>query len=166
MLPDLRPLWQRVPQSIRILSYRVLLYIGVPVYGVNASCAQQVPFGLYIKHGRKFFVPKAESFALNLVEQYTSVSAPKLVDSIALDNYNWLAMTRKPGVPFYCVAPLMPYAERTEPANDLRNCISQFRKSRTLTDLVSAVQMAALFLTIESQGTPLDHSLRSLISMI
>ncbi|KAI9848150.1 MAG: hypothetical protein M1837_000824 [Sclerophora amabilis] len=124
----LRRSWLSVPQSLRILSYRLLLNIGSRLYENSLAWIRRVPFGLYIKHGRGNLVPKGEASALTLVEQHTDISAPRLIDSITSDNHTYLVTTQVPGVSLGQVIHLMSYPERTQLAADIRTCISQFRQ--------------------------------------
>ncbi|KAK0122470.1 hypothetical protein ONS95_010702 [Cadophora gregata] len=125
--PILQTLWCCVPEIARISVYKILLNIGLRLYGPQLAWVQRVPFGIYIKHGRGNLVPKGEASALLLVEKYTKVKAPKLIDSITRDNYTYLVMTRVPGVPLSQKIPVMSYPERKQLAIDLRAYLQEFQ---------------------------------------
>lgn len=127
-IPLLRHSWLYLPRSFRVLTYRLLLNVGIRIYGKQLAWVQRVPFGLYIKHGRGNIVSKGEAPALRLLEQCADIPAPKVIDALTVENYTYLVMTRLPGVPLLEGLPRMSYPERTQLALDLRNCFSQFRR--------------------------------------
>ena len=127
-IPIFRRIWLYFPQVIRTSTYRLLLYMGLRIYGKQLDWVQRVPFGLYIKHGRGQIVPVGEAPALRLVEQYTDVPAPRLIELLTHENYTYLVMTRLPGVPLLEAIDFMSYPERTQLAVDLWNSIFKFRQ--------------------------------------
>lgn len=85
---------------------------------------QRVPFGLYIKHGPGRFVPSGEGPALRLVEQYTKVAAPRLIDLLTTESGTYLVMTRVPGIPLEEAIQSFSYGERSLLAADIRSCVT------------------------------------------
>ncbi len=128
IIPIFRRLWLYFPRPIRTFAYRLLLNMGLRIYGKQLDWVQRVPFGLYIKHGRGKIVPDGEAPALRVIEHYTDIPAPRLIELLTSKNYTYLVMTRLPGVPLLEAIHLMSYPERTQLAIDLRNIISKFRQ--------------------------------------
>jgi hypothetical protein len=127
-IPMFRRLWLYFPRRTRALTYRLLLQVGNKMYGRTLDWVQRVPFGLYIKHGPGKFVPRGEGPALRLVEQYTKVVAPRLIDLLTTESKTYLVMTRIPGIPLQEAIQSFSYAERSQLAADIRGCVSQFRQ--------------------------------------
>lgn len=124
---SLRKVWLCFPKAIRTVAYRLLLYLGLKMYGRPLAWVQRVPFGLYIKHGPGKFVTDGEGPALDLVEKHTKVSAPRLIEVLNNSDHTYLVMTRLPGVPLDTAIHFMSYPERTQLAADLHNFICQLR---------------------------------------
>ncbi|TVY86353.1 hypothetical protein LAWI1_G007800 [Lachnellula willkommii] len=124
---SLRKVWLCFPKAIRTVAYRLLLYLGLKMYGRPLAWVQRVPFGLYIKHGPGKFVTDGEGPALDLVEKHTKVSAPRLIEVLHNIDHTYLVMTRLPGVPLETAIHFMSYPERTHLAADLHNFICQLR---------------------------------------
>lgn len=123
-----RHLWLYFPRWSRALTYRLLLKVGNKMYGRTLNWVQRVPFGLYIKHGPGKFVPSGEGPALGLVERYTNVAAPRLIDLLTTESETYLVMTRVPGTPLEEAIQSFSYAERSQLAADIRSYVSQFRQ--------------------------------------
>ncbi|KAK1143222.1 hypothetical protein N8T08_006921 [Aspergillus melleus] len=71
--------------------------------------------------------PENEPNALKLVEKYTSIPAPSLVDVGEHDGNTYMVMTHIPGQSLAHVGHLMSYAERDRFADDLAACVKQLR---------------------------------------
>ncbi|KAL2846155.1 kinase-like domain-containing protein [Aspergillus pseudoustus] len=122
-----KSLWLGLPQRLRVLCYALLGKLGQKLYPLEASVwAQRLPFGLYAK--KCYRAPENEPYALKLIEQHTSIPAPRLIDTWEHNGTPRLLMTRVPGVPVWNVCHLMSYAEREQFANDVRACVDQLRK--------------------------------------
>ncbi|KMP00997.1 hypothetical protein CIRG_01137 [Coccidioides immitis RMSCC 2394] len=79
-------LYRLIPQSIRLLLYRLLLPIGEHLYGsgtYHVRDVQRLPFNLYLKRSRLLRV-QYEAHALKMVAEYTTLNAPRVVDFIEL----------------------------------------------------------------------------------
>lgn len=101
------------------------------MYKKDNYWTQRVPFGLYIKHGPMKpmrLISKEEAPALQLVERFTNIPAPRLVDYLEDGDYTYLVMTRLPGRILMQELYTMSYPKRTSLANDLRMCIQQLKK--------------------------------------
>lgn len=122
-----RGLWSYFPRRGRVWVYRQLLRVGARLYEKPNFWTQRVPFGLYIKHGRIKLIPKGEAPALQLVEKFTNIPAPRFVDYVVDNDYAYLVMTRLPGRPLMQELYTMSYPERTALANDIRACIQQLK---------------------------------------
>ncbi|TVY86399.1 hypothetical protein LAWI1_G007874 [Lachnellula willkommii] len=127
VFPWARSLWSYFPCRGRVWVYRQLLRVGARLYEKPNFWTQRVPFGLYIKHGRMKLIPKGEAPALQLVEKFTNIPAPRLVDYVVDNDYAYLVMTRLPGRPLMQELYTMSYPERTVLANDIRSCIQQLK---------------------------------------
>jgi aminoglycoside phosphotransferase (APT) family kinase protein len=102
------------------------------MYPLEANVwAQRLPFGLYVKQSKK--ASKNEPHVLKLIENHTTIPAPRLIDTWEHDGVTNLLMTRVPGVPICDVSHLMNYAERDRFADDMRDCISQLRPIQNTT---------------------------------
>ncbi|KAJ8062498.1 hypothetical protein OCU04_009028 [Sclerotinia nivalis] len=75
-----------------------------------------------------------EPNALKLVEKYTSISAPRLVDVGNHGNETYIVMTRVPGQQLRHIYHLMSYTERNRLADDLAGSVAQLRKIPNLTE--------------------------------
>lgn len=116
-----------IPLPIRMRFYLLLWRIGRRRWGpTGAFWVQRLPFGLIMKECIR--APQSEPNALILVEKYTTIPAPRLVDVGEHDGKTYLIMTRLPGQELDMVMHLMSYAERDRFADDLANCVSQLRK--------------------------------------
>lgn len=71
--------------------------------------------------------PQSEPNALKLVERYTKITAPRLVDIGECDGKTYMIMTRLPGQQLTKVVYLMSYDERRNLADDLADCVSQLQ---------------------------------------
>lgn len=127
-IPVFRRLWLYFPKAIRLFAYRLLLKVGLRIYGAQLPWVQRVPFGLYIKHRRSDFAIDGEAPALRIIEQYTDAPAPRLIDELTSDGHTYLVMTRVPGVPLDAMLHSMTYPERSQLAIDLRSFISKLRQ--------------------------------------
>ncbi|TGO62030.1 hypothetical protein BOTNAR_0120g00160 [Botryotinia narcissicola] len=118
-------LWLWVPESIRLRCYRHMWTIGEWLYGPEeVRWVQRVPFGLYIK--RTQGTSWNESNALNIVEQYTSILAPRSIDVVedSSQGITFLVMTCLNGKSFRRSFHLMSYAERNQFMDDIGKCVT------------------------------------------
>ncbi|KAJ0414819.1 kinase-like domain-containing protein [Aspergillus carlsbadensis] len=122
-----KSLWLCLPQRLRVLCYTLLGKLGRKMYPLEAHVwAQRLPFGLYVKRCTR--APKNEAHVLKLIENYTTIPAPRLIDTWEHDGVPHLLMTRAPGVPVEDICHLMSYAERDRFADDMRDYIAQLRR--------------------------------------
>lgn len=120
-------MWLYVPIWARMRCYSLLVRIGRWLYGPStASWAQRVPFGLVVKDCVRGY--KNEPNALRLVEKYTSIPAPRVIDVGEYKDAKYLVMTRLPGQTLEDVFHLMTYAERDRFADDLGAYAAQLRR--------------------------------------
>lgn len=107
---------------------------------------ERLPFGLYMKKCMR--ASENEPNALKLVEEHTTIAAPRLVDTWEFNGARYFIMTRVPGTPVLWVYHLMSYPERERFAKDLRNCVDQLRNIPNNTS----------YLICDSLGGPItDH---------
>ncbi|KAL2856775.1 hypothetical protein BJX68DRAFT_229451 [Aspergillus pseudodeflectus] len=95
---------------------------------------QRLPFGLYMKRCR---APRNEAHVLKLVENYTTIPAPRLTDTWEHNGVSNLLMTRVCGVRVGDVCHRMSYAERDRFADNMRDCIAQLRRIPNTTPYLS-----------------------------
>lgn len=86
----------------------------------------RLPFGLILKQCVRS--PQNEPTSLKLVEKYTSIPAPRVVDVGEYGGNTYLVMTRLRGQMLHEVLHLMSYAERDRLADDLGSYVTQLRK--------------------------------------
>ncbi|TGO53508.1 hypothetical protein BCON_0122g00250 [Botryotinia convoluta] len=103
-------------------SYLKNLWLLTP----RAVSVTRVPFGLYIKQTTRSGLN--EPNALKLIEQYTSIPAPRFVDVAEHGDENYLVMTRVRGQQLRRIYHLMSYTERNCLADDLAGYVAQLRK--------------------------------------
>lgn len=133
-------LWLWAPVSIRLRCYRHLWKIGQRLYGIEGGQwfhrVQRLPFGLYMKKAEG--ASWNESNALNMIERYTSIPAPRSVDVVEdpSQDTTYLLMTRLHGESFKNSVHLMSYPERDQFFDDLGKCISQLRKIPNTTSYI------------------------------
>ncbi|GAD95296.1 hypothetical protein TERG_03876 [Paecilomyces variotii No. 5] len=120
-------LWLYVPLRIRHQCYVLLRKVGRRLYGPTmAACVHRLPFGLILKQCVRS--QQNELASLRLVEQCTSIPAPRVVDVGEYDGITYLVMSRLRGQMLHETPHLLSYAERNRLADDLGSCISQLRR--------------------------------------
>ena len=97
---------------------------------------KSLPFGFCLKIGPR--VSENEANALWLVEKYTTISAPRLINFTRVGETGYLLMTRVPGVSMDTVFWRMAHEERRQVEKELGNCIRQLRRVPTKASLFSA----------------------------
>ncbi|KAL4883037.1 kinase-like protein [Aspergillus karnatakaensis] len=123
----LKTLWLCLPQRLRILCYTLLGTMGRKLYPLEAELwAQRLPFGLYVKECTR--APANEPHTLKLIENCTSIPAPRLIDAWEHNGRHQILMTRVPGARVGDICHLMSYTEREQFAEDVRACVEQLRK--------------------------------------
>ena len=114
-----------VPKPVRLSCYRLLVKTGRYWYpSFEGHGIQRLPLGLYRKSSYRTW--KNEANSLRLVEQYTSVPAPRVIEELV--DHSSTIMTRVPGTPLRNVFHLLSYPEREQLARDLASCVSQLRQ--------------------------------------
>ncbi|KAL3456712.1 kinase-like domain-containing protein [Aspergillus heterothallicus] len=122
-----KSLWLCLPHWLRVSCYTLLAKVGKRLYPLEANVwSQRLPFGLYMKKCNR--APKNEPNVLKLIEECTTIPAPRLIDSWVDEGTTHILMTRLPGVPIGEVRHLMSYQERDRFANDIQACVAQLRK--------------------------------------
>ncbi|TGO20033.1 hypothetical protein BTUL_0001g00400 [Botrytis tulipae] len=120
-------LWLRLPSTARVYCYHYLVRFGRWLYGpTGAISVTRIPLGLYIKQTTRSGLN--EPNALKLIEEYTSIPAPRLVDVAEHGDEHYLVMTRVRGQQLRHVYHLMSYTERDCLAGDLAGYVAQLRK--------------------------------------
>jgi len=104
----------------------MLAYIGSYLYSTPVPWIQRLPFGLYLKQERAQRNGN-EPATLCLVQQYTSVPAPVLIDFIDGHSCKYMIITRIPGRPIGDVLSLMSHTEVSCFIRDLQSCILQLK---------------------------------------
>ncbi|KAJ5701990.1 hypothetical protein N7488_009538 [Penicillium malachiteum] len=116
-----------VPLWARMRFYAYLWKIGNRRWPtISRGCVQRLPFGLIMKECLK--APQSEPNRLKLVEQHTTIPAPRLVDFGEYDGKTYIIMTMIPGQQLDSVFHLMSYEERDRLTEDLVDCVAQLRR--------------------------------------
>ncbi|KAJ5094389.1 hypothetical protein N7456_010250 [Penicillium angulare] len=116
-----------IPLWVRMKIYMFLKPIGLKRLGAtNVPWVHRLPFGLIMKQCIR--APESEPNALRLVEKYTTIPAPRLVDVGEYNGDTYLIMTCLPGRQLNQVFDYLTYPERQRLAEDLTDCVSQMRK--------------------------------------
>lgn len=118
----------------------ILKSVGNYFYGsitVMPGAVTRLPFDLYLKFGcfgMQEGVSRGidaahgnQARAMDLVERYTQVPAPRTIDWVCASKRSFLLMTRTPGVPLGNVLYRMSDAEIVQLVEDLRRCLWQIR---------------------------------------
>lgn len=112
---------------MRLRCYLLLKEVGIWLYGPTlATWVHRLPFGLMLKQCVRS--PQNEPASLRLVERYTSIPAPRVVDVGDFDGTAYLVMTRLRGQMLDEILHLMSYTERDQLADDLGSYVAQLRK--------------------------------------
>jgi aminoglycoside phosphotransferase len=119
-------LWLRVPTIIRLRVYRVLVYIGLHLYGPTSSpqCFR-LPFNLYAKEGLN--VPISEAHAMLYIAKHTTIPIPRVIDAIETPLGAMIIMTRLNGEPLRDGLRRMTQSELSLLAQDMKLCFDQLR---------------------------------------
>ena len=133
----LKYFWLKMPLSIRTQTYLLLRRVGNYFYGSNTiipGAVTRLPFNLYLKFGVAGGVGRGiatahanQARAMELVERYTQIPAPRTIDLISTPKYSFLLMTRAPGTPLGPALHRMTNAEIIQLVEDLRRCLWQMR---------------------------------------
>lgn len=119
-------MWLRLPLWLRMKFYFLLIPIGHRLYGPTSSLkVHRLPLGLVVKSSRD--ATHNEANALQMVQKYTSIPAPRLIDVGEHNGEVYLIMTYLPGQGLNGVFHLMSYTERNRFADDLSACVAQLR---------------------------------------
>lgn len=116
-----------VPKRIRIWAYHNILQVLKWLYPRESSRqVKSLPFGLFIKRCR--YSNGNEPNALKVVEKYTSIPAPLLIDTFQDElGDEVFIMTRLRGHTLSSVFHRMSYKERGQLAHDISECVKQLR---------------------------------------
>jgi len=94
--PILQRLWLQMPIFIRATAYKCLALLGQRIYGGTGSDRMhRLPFNLYLRKAHQDWAPRhqAELRALQIVQTYTQIPAPKGIDAIHYSGSSYLLMT-------------------------------------------------------------------------
>ncbi|KAK2743039.1 hypothetical protein FQN57_004995 [Myotisia sp. PD_48] len=124
----LRLFYSFIPSFFCLILYRFMLRLVDRFNPQTDPYFKYLPFGLCLKIGNR--VSKNEANALLLVEKYTSIPAPQLINFTfdKKEGKGYLLMTSVPGVPAENVFLRMSYEERHQMARDLGKYIAQYRR--------------------------------------
>ncbi|KZT20589.1 hypothetical protein NEOLEDRAFT_1075323 [Neolentinus lepideus HHB14362 ss-1] len=122
-------IWLLFPQNVRLYAYKLLVRIGLRLYGptTSPSCFR-LPFNLYAKAGRAVDVHEAN--ALRFISQRVQGPVPSLIDAIPYPRYPggmFIVMTRLPGEPLEGRLWDMSPEQRSMLASDLKQLFDQMR---------------------------------------
>ncbi|KAB8356387.1 hypothetical protein FH972_023970 [Carpinus fangiana] len=131
-LHAIRRCWTCVPDALRVAIYHLVLRFSKWWYGNKYQYIQKTPFGVYIKWGfiirGHHRVREHEAAALQLVEAYTTIPAPRLIDYIKTDKATYLVMTTVPGDEAFAVLSGLDKGQKAALSAELRSAVSQLRR--------------------------------------
>lgn len=125
-----RLLWISLPPFVRAFVYDGLLWVGFRIYGPSLSMTvYKLPFGLYLRRGSTVLAPKfhVETHTLRLVEQFTSIPAPRAIDVLETSQFSYLLMTCVPGRPIGQILHTMTDEQLKQVVFDLKGYVSELR---------------------------------------
>ncbi|KAI5456808.1 hypothetical protein BGZ63DRAFT_366308 [Mariannaea sp. PMI_226] len=131
----LRPImfmWRLFPPSVRIAAYKLLRKIGSHCYGKDGDApVQRLPFGLYLKHHYNSDTLRNEYNALKVLEQKTSIPAPRALDIVSQNSgnndANYLLTSRVPGTTLAKCQDALSDQDYDTVSAQLKDCVSQMR---------------------------------------
>ena len=112
-------------------TYEGLARIGHRFYGATLSgTVHRLPFNLYLRRGSPGLASKhrAEARTLDLVERYTQIPAPRLIDTFDTPQRSYLLMTRVPGRPIGQLLDVMTDDETRQAVSDLKRIVLELRQ--------------------------------------
>ncbi|RAL16156.1 aminoglycoside phosphotransferase family protein [Aspergillus homomorphus CBS 101889] len=126
-----RRFWPVIPPSVRSCIYDTLICIGSRIYEPALSMTVfRLPFSLYLRRGPTSLGSKyhAEVHTLNMVEQSTSIPAPRAIDVLETPRSSYLLMTRVPGRPIGHFLNTMTDEQIKQAVDDLKTFIAELRR--------------------------------------
>ncbi|KAF2110426.1 kinase-like domain-containing protein [Lophiotrema nucula] len=127
----IRYLWTRTPASFRAFAYMRLASVASSLYGDTGSArVHQLPFNYYLRIEPSTRAPRheAEFEALRLVEKYTTIPAPRGVDTFQHSNHSFLLMTAISGTRIGPMLATMTDEQLDAVASSLREYTSELRR--------------------------------------
>lgn len=94
--PTLHWPWLQTPIFIRATAYKCLASLGQQIYGDTGSDRMhRLPFNLYLRKAHQDWALRhqAELRALQIIQTYTHISAPKGIDAVHYGGSSYLLMT-------------------------------------------------------------------------
>ncbi|EEP76340.1 predicted protein [Uncinocarpus reesii 1704] len=90
----------------------------------------KLPFGLYLRRGSPglFEKYKVEAHTLRMVEQFTSIPAPRVIDVLSTPRFSYLLLTRVPGRPIGPMISVMTDEQLEQVVVDLKRYVAELRK--------------------------------------
>ncbi|CVL01413.1 uncharacterized protein FPRN_11586 [Fusarium proliferatum] len=125
-------LWRLFPSKIRITAYDLLRKLGSCFYGKDGDAqVQRLPFGLYLKFNSNPDTLRNEYNALKILEQKTSIPAPRVFDIVCQNNdeddLSFLLMSRIPGTSLAICRDALSDQDCANLSVQLKDCVSQMR---------------------------------------
>lgn len=127
----LKSAWAALPSFIRAHIYDGLVWIGSRLYGPSLSMVvHKLPFGLYLRRGSPRLATKheVEAHTLGMIEQFTSIPAPRAIDVIHTPRFSYLLMTCVPGRPIGQMLDEMTDEQLDQAVTDLKRYVNQLRQ--------------------------------------
>ncbi|KAK4614226.1 hypothetical protein CLAFUW4_09530 [Fulvia fulva] len=126
----MRHVGRLMPVLLRSQIYQALMQVGHRLYGPTLSeRMHRLPFGLYLRIAEAGWYPRhrAEFETLRLVEKYTTIPAPRPIDTLQYQGKSYLLMTRVPGRPIGTLLTGMTDEQLQKATQDLGGYLEQLR---------------------------------------
>ncbi|KAF5646163.1 kinase [Fusarium sp. NRRL 52700] len=118
--------WLITPQFIRLSTYKLLRKVGHHLYeGTSSLAVSRLPFGLYLKATNEGAFN--ESNALDLVQKYTSVPVPRVLDLVADSRNTYLLTTGLRGEPLSRAGDMLSDRDCRDFVDQMQRFISEIR---------------------------------------
>ncbi|KAH6887446.1 hypothetical protein B0T10DRAFT_489807 [Thelonectria olida] len=126
-------LWRFFPSRVRIAAYELLRKVGNRLYGKDGNApVQRLPFGLYLKYQPNSDTLKNEYNALNVLEQKTTILAPRALDTVSRktgdNDFSYLLTSRVPGITLAKCQEALSDKDYETISAQLKDCVSQMRR--------------------------------------
>ncbi|KAJ8064451.1 hypothetical protein OCU04_006789 [Sclerotinia nivalis] len=139
-------IWTRLPEIVRIQTYKILRTAGSYLYEPATMIGvQRLPFGMYLKYGPRVHTDRhtAEFNALKVVQGRTSIPVPYPIDLLLSRTESFLVTSRIEGESVGIAIDECTDEEMHRMAQDLRSCIAELHTIKLDRDSKYSITNAA-----------------------